>query len=184
MTATAEAKTKPKLAEVAMPERMVPPLKGGTLRLFDFQQNRFSTVFASDSLASDYLGPDLWAVVAGELHAYDVVSGPTGDAKFWREYLCVSAVLGNARFVLLQEIRLPARDRESEQRVPKHYRIRAGCPEDEMNGDMYVIDREPHDGIDELIGVNRGCQHKTFEQALRWLVDSAILRATQTTRYS
>ena len=131
----------PPAAEV--PKRKRPdPLKGGSLKLRPYAQNDRTTVFAAGSLAEDYLEPEAWAVVSADLTAYDIVSGPTGDAKFWREYLCTSAVLGNARFVLLREIPLPARDGEAERRVPKGYRIRQGLPAEEAEGDWYVIDRE------------------------------------------
>jgi hypothetical protein len=165
-------------AAPADPRKIPEPLKGGALKLRPYSQNDRTCVFATDSLAEDYLGPDLWAIVSGDLNAGDIVSGFTGDAKYWREYLCVSAVLGNARFVLLREIALPARNGESERRVPKGYIVRPGLPAEVEDGDWYVIDREAHNGLDPLTNMARGNQHKTFEEALRWLLDSAILRQT------
>jgi hypothetical protein len=160
----------------AAPRKPPEPLKGDTVRLLEHVQNRWSTVFAAGSLASDYEDPALWCAT-NDFTAYDTCVGPTGDTRFWREYLCISALPGCTRFKLLREVALPPRESDTERRMPPGYRLRVGTPEEEQRGDMYMIDRKDHpDGLDDQIGLNRGLQHQSAEQAFRWWMDHAVMR--------
>lgn len=112
----------------------------------------------------------LWAAVAQQLRAYDLVRVVGPDQTWWGELIVRFAVAGRAVVKVIRTVQLGAPILSDDLGVPDGHRIEQGAP-----GEGWTVYRDS-DGVTMARGVDNG--NWTRQQALAWLLNHASLRQT------
>lgn len=145
--------------------RVIKPIPKGKAHLAQYKRHVWLVFADEDSQPEDFENSAAWVLAGVEFAMYDRVEIVT--ERRWIDSIVCDTGQGHARVKVLQVATLPSRQPGVETRCPPGYEIRKGGPDEEP----WIVVR-----LSDGWTMNANQFHRTHEEALTWLLASAIFR--------